>query len=605
MLIRKAQIQNYKSYQNSESLDFSEGFNVVVGRNDSGKTALIEALSLNFHNNPTRNFQTVPFRDATHANNSRCTVTFEVGPAEIEEIVASFPDKTAVMLSQGEQPGVLFNAFTNALNETQILSVEFGAEKQIYSASLKALAPAHVSGTPTYARFDKHLTTRKFTFNGAIVTGIPHGEIWQYQLASLLRNRVYAFRAERLNLAQSPIGHHGVLNRDAQNLAQVLHVLRAKNPSKFSRIEKHLREIFPHIQQVTIPPFNEREVRILLWPMDPSSERDDLAISLADSGTGVGQVLAILYVVVTSEYPQVIIIDEPQSFLHPGAVQKLMEILKRYQQHQFIITTHSPLAIISSEAKKLFFARRFDDGTRLEVIDRASTDQLRGILLDVGARLSDVFGADKILWVEGKTEEVCFPLLVEHFVSEMQPGLQILGVRRTSDFEKKDVERTLEIYHQLCSGNSLLPPALGFIFDSEKLTEANKQEIRKISNGAVHFLPRRMYENYLLIPSAIQIVMSELLAGKECPSEDQISAWIDRNKWNDGFFDRPVLAENRQESHWITNVHGAKFMSQLFSELSNVRLEYRKVEHGPILTKAILATASSEFSEIAELLKFL
>jgi len=48
-------------------------------------------------------------------------------------------------------------------------------------------------------------------------------------------------------------------------------------------------------------------------------------VPLSESGTGVGQVLAILYVVFTSEYPRTIVIDEPQSFLHPGAVRKLFE----------------------------------------------------------------------------------------------------------------------------------------------------------------------------------------------------------------------------------------------------------------------------------------
>lgn len=50
---------------------------------------------------------------------------------------------------------------------------------------------------------------------------------------------------------------------------------------------------------------------------------------LAESDTGIGQVLAILYVVIMAKYNQVIIIDEPQSFLHPGAVRKLIEILKQ------------------------------------------------------------------------------------------------------------------------------------------------------------------------------------------------------------------------------------------------------------------------------------
>lgn len=56
-------------------------------------------------------------------------------------------------------------------------------------------------------------------------------------------------------------------------------------------------------------------VRASLWNIDPDTEREDLTVPLSESGTGVGQVLAILYVVFTSEYPRTIVIDEPLAAL--------------------------------------------------------------------------------------------------------------------------------------------------------------------------------------------------------------------------------------------------------------------------------------------------
>jgi hypothetical protein len=38
------------------------------------------------------------------------------------------------------------------------------------------------------------------------------------------------------------------------------------------------------------------QVQISIWPLDPNSERDDLVIPLSEYGTGIGQVLALLYV---------------------------------------------------------------------------------------------------------------------------------------------------------------------------------------------------------------------------------------------------------------------------------------------------------------------
>ena len=40
------------------------------------------------------------------------------------------------------------------------------------------------------------------------------------------------------------------------------------------------------------------------------SKREDIAIPLDQSGTGIGQVLAMLYVAVHSPFPRVIAIDE-------------------------------------------------------------------------------------------------------------------------------------------------------------------------------------------------------------------------------------------------------------------------------------------------------
>lgn len=75
-----------------------------------------------------------------------------------------------------------------------------------------------------------------------------------------------------------------------------------------------------------------------MWPVRKDTEREDLAVRLVDSGTGVGQTLGILTVVVASE-PSTIVIDEPQSFLHPGAIRRLFDVLRCYPQHQYVVVT--------------------------------------------------------------------------------------------------------------------------------------------------------------------------------------------------------------------------------------------------------------------------
>src|SRR5262245_33293850 len=46
------QIKNYKSFDESQKIRLASGRNVVVGQNNSGKTALLEAISLTFGREP-------------------------------------------------------------------------------------------------------------------------------------------------------------------------------------------------------------------------------------------------------------------------------------------------------------------------------------------------------------------------------------------------------------------------------------------------------------------------------------------------------------------------------------------------------------------------
>jgi len=224
--------------------------------------------------------------------------------------------------------------------------------------------------------------------------------------------------------------------------------------------------VLPEIEAVTFRP-NEQgggRVRALLWNIDQDTEREDLAVPLSESGTGVGQVLAILYVVFTSEYPRTIVIDEPQSFLHPGAVRKLFEILKGYPQHQYMITTHSPNAVIAADPRALFLVRKEGEESVVEQLDVCETRDQARFLREVGASLSGVFGANNVLWVEGATEEECFPLIVSKVAERQLLGTKIVGVLSTGDLGGRHSRDVYRIYEGLSQSGGLLPPAVGFIF---------------------------------------------------------------------------------------------------------------------------------------------
>jgi hypothetical protein len=264
------------------------------------------------------------------------------------------------------------------------------------------------------------------------------------------RPRIYTFKAVRPIIGEAPIAPHGELANDASNLATVLHYLRNNKSYRFDQFTRLVQDIFPHIKQIRVTPISPPQARIYIGTIEPEKEREDLDIPLAACGTGIGQVLAMLYVVITAEFPRIIVIDEPQSFLHPGAIYRLFDILKtRFSRHQYIVTTHSPTVVAAADPETLFLLRWDQGETKIQAVNRGEMMALSGVLAELGARLTEVFGADRILWVEGATEERCFPMIYRALTKQSLGGTQILGVLNTGDFASKDAARILRIYKRV------------------------------------------------------------------------------------------------------------------------------------------------------------
>lgn len=345
-------------------------------------------------------------------------------------------------------------------------------------------------------------------------------------------------------------------------------------------------------------------MQVLIWSIDPATERPDLAFPLQQSGTGIGQVLSILYVVVNSEFGRTIIIDEPQSFLHPGAVRNLFDILRLHPQHQYIVTTHSAIVVSAANPSTLLMVTQQNGESRVESLEKSEETHLRGVLAEIGARLSDVFGAESVLWVEGPTEEASFPLIIQSRDDIPVRATTVVAVHATADFDSKDPKTVVKIYQRLSKGGHLVPPAVGFIFDRERRREEVIKRLQDQLGNRIRFLQRRMYENYLLIPESVAAVVNDIQGFSDKPLDAaHVAEWIEANRWHKDYLGKSVPQEKQRDSTWNREGDGARLLQRLFRELSDRRVEYNKVEHGRALTAWIVRNAPHELSEIGDMLR--
>jgi predicted ATPase len=610
MWIKSFQIENYKSFYSTSEIPLDRGMNVVVGKNNAGKTALMEALSLAFSSNiPHLSLVTVPNPSAAPASQaSRVNFEISIAPDEFSGYILSqspfFHVPLDLNFPQNEQISKVRSLFAGDIS----LSCTYTPQSL---SSVRLVGLPEVPNTDRTMRFQ--LTDRKtpptFATQVLEINRRNSGEqtILQFasSLAAYFRSLVYAFKAERRINDTFPVNADLNLMTDASNLAQVLNHLMTRDTYGFEQYTNLVREVFPEITQVTTPPTPTPpgSVQIRISTLATTLRRTDLSLPLSASGTGIGQMLAMLYVIFTSDASRTILIDEPQSFLHPAAIRRLFQILKRYQQHQYVISTHSPNVISSSGADSVVLLRKGEAESKTDILDRRANSNMRLFLSEVGAKLSDVFGADNVLWVEGETEEICFPKIIEKFLPSGMSSTSIIGVRSTGELESKDAERIYEIYMKLTRGPSLLPPALGFIFDKEGRDQRTQDDLNRQSGGKVRFLDRRMFENYLIHPPAIAAIASSL-EGFDPEEVTQIAVqdWIEGRKWDLTYLGSNVMEVDRNDTYWIRNVNGAKLLYDLFNSLSHTRTIYRKTEHGALLIDWILKNAPQLLEEISRLL---
>jgi len=235
----------------------------------------------------------------------------------------------------------------------------------------------------------------------------------------------------------------------------------------------------------------------------------------------------------------------------------------------------------------------------------------RSLLAELGVSLSDVFGADSILWVEGPTEERCFPLILEKVAKKPLRGTQIIAVKNTGDFEGKRAHLVFDVYDKLSGGSSLFPPTVGFVFDLEERCLQEREDLQKRSQHPVKFLERRMYENYLLHPDAIAAALNHEDAGRKQPvSGEEVRERLETHKLNKNYFPKPNTQRSKDDTpkhlanaKWIDKIDAAKVLAALFDELSEARVQFKKTSHSLMLTEWLLENNPEHFADLAQFLR--
>ena len=123
------------------------------------------------------------------------------------------------------------------------------------------------------------------------------------------------------------------------------------------------------------------------------------------------------YVAEPDRIPSIILVEDPEIFLHPQLQKMCCEILYRLSlKNQVIFQTHSPDLLFNFTARQIRQVVLDDD---MYSVIREKTD-LGRILDDLGYGASDLMNVSFVFIVEGKQDKSRLPLLLENYYSEIR-----------------------------------------------------------------------------------------------------------------------------------------------------------------------------------------
>lgn len=187
-----------------------------------------------------------------------------------------------------------------------------------------------------------------------------------------------------------------------------------RDQAKFDLIESLFQELMqaPSLQLKPVHGGNKIHIR---W-----KERH---LPIKAFGDGVQHLLMIAYYLATQPESH-LLIEEPETHLHPESLRTLMAVIKRVLKGQSFITTHSPVLLDTKIASQVY--RIEYDGAKSAALRCKGLSDYYGILDDLGVRPSDLLQANVVIWVEGPTDRMFLKKCLALRKSPWHEGLHYL-----------------------------------------------------------------------------------------------------------------------------------------------------------------------------------
>jgi putative ATP-dependent endonuclease of the OLD family len=459
MKISKLELKNFRGYRDV-SVAFDENFNVIIGRNDIGKSTILEALEIFFNNETVK----VDIDDKNvHSEDSSMSIQVSFLPEDKEYTIDTVPtdlkkeflldndgflsikkiwDCSKEKLTASSLKTYIVSSYPNVF-DVPLITMKIADLKELlenYNDKLDVKEVKKNKSSSIRQAIYEIEDVAQFSTVEIPIDKEDGKKVWDSLKMDL--PLFFIFQSDRANKdsdkeVQDPLKAitKTAISQLEQELEQVKEQIRVKAEQLGNRTLAKLKEMNPEIADVLSPQMTHKAWDSLF----SFSFNCDDGIPINKRGSGVRRLILLNYFRAEAERKNaedrnvIYAIEEPETSQHPDWQVELFNALVELSENpntQVLITTHSPSLAGLVCTDNILFLNKIDGVIDVQQGKEDNMEQIAstlGLLPDVSLSIENI-GIKAILCLEGPTDVEFFNHLGKLFGLDLENDDRVLTV---------------------------------------------------------------------------------------------------------------------------------------------------------------------------------
>lgn len=493
MQIREIAIRNFKSIRELEMTEIERAL-IIVGKNSTGKTVILDAVLA-----VTQNYQVKESDFYSLEGNIRISMVFEISQADLRlfhkrGIVSKYKRfETWLEDFKKKLPSYQDDkiSFTFTVNRSGV--IRYADEMNKNNQYIPRILPK--------IHYIDHSRNIEDIQNDIFLS---QGE----EAMANLRNNTCIF--DPMKICNNCFQCIGVIEKKSPNeltIPETTKLLEFKlyhmNVDSFlEKLNLYFERNSERAQKIRFGLKFDIDSMFLMDTVVLNEERNtEGSLSTMSAGTKSIYILSLLEAYTSEDgvIPSIILMEDPEIYLHPQLVKTASEILYRLsKKNQVIFSTHSPNLLFNFNSKQI---RQIvlDENYDTTVKEHTDIDE---ILNDLGYSANDLMNVSFVFIVEGKQDSARLPLLLNHYYSEMYDEygeLSRIAVIATNSCTNIKTYANLKYINKLYLKDNFLMIRDGDGKDAKELKQDLCKYYQSREKFDVNNLPRVQERNVLIL----------------------------------------------------------------------------------------------------------